>query len=228
MNHRQVGVLVSAGHPEVVSGRRPFPVHGAPAKSSPNRVVVEVLQGRRNGLNRKYIPVETGALLPKPKARLPRSFQHSQPRQERRALPCQNFLDLLRERLLDSSQIKTDRRIRSPRIDEQMHMFRHENKPDQFRRCLLASRVNASCQLLPPRVVRQQRHTTIAREGQLVYMADVVKMAYRLTMCHRPFLSTTGWNTNPPATLAKPVPHTNTGKASATHQHWQSQWHTPS
>ena len=134
------------------------------AKSSPNRVVVDVLQGRRNGLNRKYIPVETGPLLPKPKARLPRSFQHSQPRQERRALPCQDFLDLLRERLLDSSQIKTDRRIRSPRIGEQMHMFRHENKPDQFRRCLLVSRVNASCQLLPPRVVRQQRHTTIAQK----------------------------------------------------------------
>ena len=35
MNHRQVGVLVSAGHLEVVSGRRPFPVHGAP--QSPRR-----------------------------------------------------------------------------------------------------------------------------------------------------------------------------------------------
>ena len=90
-----------------------------------------------------------------------------------------------------------------------MYVLGHEDKPGQLHCPFFAGRFDASCQFLPPHVVGQQRHPPIAREGQLVQMADLVKMPHHLPMCHAPLLPSRRWNVNVP-------------------QHWQSQWHTAS
>lgn len=118
-------------------------------------------------------------------------------------------LNMLRERLLDPSQIQTDRWIWSSRIHKQVDMFGHKNKPDQFDRRFTAGSINAPCQFLPSCVVGQQWHPTVARKGQFVQMANFVKMPNRFSMCHVLPLSRTSWNVNPP-------------------RHWQSQWHSNS
>lgn len=64
------------------------------------------------------------------------------------------------------------------------------------------------CQFLSPRVVGQQRHSPITREGQLVQMADLVEMPHRLPMCHASLLRSGRWNVNSPRS---------TGEASGTH-----------
>ena len=52
------------------AGARPGEVGGPLAESSFHRVVVNVVDGGTDGSGRKYIPIKTGSLLPKPKAGL--------------------------------------------------------------------------------------------------------------------------------------------------------------
>ena len=60
---------------------------------------------------------------------------------------------------------------------------------------------------LPPEVVREQWHSSIARKRQFVQMPDLVKMPHGLPMGHSPLLPAQQKNVNPPKA---------TGKASGT------------
>ena len=88
-----------------------------------------------------------------------------------------------------------------------MYVFGHKHKPDQHHPCFPAGGFDALRQLLPPRVIGQQRHWPIARERQLVQMADIVKMSYLFSMCHGRVLCTTPRKVHPSKALEKPVAH---------------------
>ena len=174
VNVWKTGILLLCRIKQVVAGTGPLPICGLPAKFALHGVVMDVVQRSRQGLRREKIPIKAGALLPKPKTGLPRPFANRQTFQQGTPRLKQQPLDLFRERLLPSSQKPVDVWFRSPRIDEQMNVFRHVNERQQVKGSLFAGRIHTTRQPSTPIIIRQQRHPPITREGQFVKVTGLV------------------------------------------------------
>ena len=139
----------------------PFPPRSTPLvpalppsrQTTPNRVFVNVIDGRHDGFWSRQISVVSGTLL-----------------------------DSIRKRPLDCfQQTRYDRTI-GQWLHEQMDVLRHDDESEQLIPLPFDCPIKSLTKQLSPRIVRQQRHSPRTRESQLVAMPRLVVVLHPFPM----------------------------------------------
>jgi hypothetical protein len=144
---------------------------------------VDVSDRRFNGLHGPEVPIITSAFLPESKTSGSGPLQDSQPFQQQRALDVfHEPLDTPGKRGLQSLQEQIDAAVTGLGLNADVDVFRHEDIRGLPARLTVDGILKTFRQQMPPVVVRQEWNPPIARLGQLVAVARLVKSLDGLSM----------------------------------------------